>query len=111
MAKTRTIPRVVFQPLEGLTATQLQDNKLLYEIVRSETHPAIKDAFEHKKTFATLFEVNTTGNYLDIPKQYWISALEECIKFNLVDEEFEECLKIKNLIDSIKQPIKTLPKK
>lgn len=109
MAK-RTIPRAIFQPLEGLKASDLKDNELLFKLVKKETYPAIQEAFEGRKTFATLFEVNTSGQYIDIPKQYWVNALEECIKFNLVDEKFEECLKIKKLIDDIKAPTKPLKK-
>ena len=109
MAK-RTIPKAMFQPLEGLTAADLLDNQTLIELTKSETYPAIEDAFNNKKTFATLFQINMTGNYIDIPKQYWIPALEECIKFNLTEEKFEDCLEIKKLIDRIKQPVKIVPK-
>ena len=107
----RTIPRAMFQPLEDTTAAQLIESEPFRELVRKETFAAIEEAFQNKKTFATLFEINTTGNYIDIPKQYWVEALEECIKYNLTDEKFEECLKIKNLIDQIKQPTKSLSKK
>lgn len=107
----RAIPKAMFQPLEGLTAADLLDNQALIELTKAETFPAIEDAFNNKKTFATLFQVNMTGNYIDIPKQYWIPALEECIKFNLAEEKFEKCLEIKNLIDRIKQPTKTISKK
>jgi hypothetical protein len=110
MAK-RIIPRAMFQPLEGLTAAQLHDSKPLVGLVRKEVYPAIQEAHQNKKTFATLFEVNSTGYYLDIPKQYWIAALEECIKFNLEEEKFEDCIKIKKLIDEIKKPTKTISKK
>ena len=110
MAK-RTIPKAMFQPLEGLTAADLHDNQMLMELVKAETYPAIEEAFNDKKTFATLFQINMTGNYIDIPKQYWVPALEECIKFNLTEEKFEECLEIKKLIESIKQPTKTVSKR
>lgn len=107
----RIIPRAMFQPLEETTTAQLIESEPFKELVRKETFAAIEEAFQNKKTFATLFEINTTGNYIDIPKQYWVEALEECIKYNLTDEKFEECLKIKNLIDQIKQPTKSLSKK
>jgi len=34
---------------------------------------------------------------------YWVDALQECIKLNLVDEKYEECLKLNNLIEDIKK--------
>jgi hypothetical protein len=107
----RIIPRAMFQPLDETTSAQLMDSGPFKELVRKETFTAIEEAFRNKKTFATLFEINTTGHYIDIPKQYWIEALEECIKYNLTDEKFEECLEIKNLIDLIKQPTKSISKK
>jgi hypothetical protein len=107
----RTIPKAMFQPLEGLTAADLHENQILTDLVKAETYPAIEEAFNNKKTFATLFQINMTGHYIDIPKQYWVPALEECIKFNLAEEKFEDCVEIKNLIDKIKQPTKTVSKR
>ena len=108
MAK-RLIPRALFEPFFGLQASDLTDNEPLIGLIKKETPDAIEEAFRSKKTFATIFEINTTGYYLDIPKMYWIPALEACIKLNLQDEHFEECVKITNLIDKIKKtPRKTI---
>lgn len=107
----RRIPRALFEPLEEVTASELAVNEALINLIKKETFPAIEEAFRHKKTFATLFEINNTGLFIDIPKQYWIQALEQCINFMLEDERFEECIPIKVLIDEIKKPIKTLVKK
>jgi len=109
MAK-RVIPRAMFQPLEGLTMAELCDTESLVNLTKQETYPAIEEAFNNKKTFATLFEINVTGYYIDIPKRSWVDALEELIKYNLTEEKFEECTKIKQLIDKIRQPIKVKPK-
>lgn len=108
---TRKIPRALFEPLENLKASDLITNEALVNLVKKETFIAITEAFKSKKTFASLFEINGTGMYLDIPKQYWIPALEQCINFMLEDERFEECIPIKKLIDEIRKPVKTLPKK
>lgn len=99
----RVIPRALFEPLNGVQASDLIDNPPLLNLIKTETPPAIEEAFRAKKTFATIFEVNTTGYYVDIPRMYWIPALEQCIKLHLVDEKYEECLKLNNLIDEIKQ--------
>lgn len=107
----RKIPRALFEPLENIKASDLVDNEALINLVKKETFVAIQEAFLNKKTFATLFEINGTGMYIDIPKQYWIPALEQCINFKLEDERFEECIPIKKLIDEIRKPVKTLSKK
>ena len=107
----RVIPRALFEPLEGIHTSDLLDNEALIALIKKETPEAIKEAFENKKTFATLFEINGLGLYLDIPKQYWIPALEQCIAFNLEEEKFEDCIPIKNLIDKIRKPSSTIAKK
>lgn len=107
----RKIPRALFEPLEDIKASDLVTNEALINLVKKETFVAIEEAYRNKKTFATLFEVSGTGMYIDIPKQYWIPALEQCINFMLEDERFEDCIPIKTLIDEIKKPIKTVSKK
>jgi hypothetical protein len=108
---TRKIPRALFEPLENIRASDLIDNEALLSLLKKETVLAIQEAYRSKKTFATLFEINTSGMYIDIPKQYWVPALEQCINFMLEDERFEECIPIKVLIDEIKKPVRTLTKK
>jgi len=108
---TRRIPRALFEPLEEIKASDLITNEALLNLVKKETFVAIEEAFRNKKTFATLFEINGTGTYIDIPKQYWIQALEQSINFMLEDERFEECIPIKTLIDQIKKPVRTINKK
>ena len=106
----RKIPRAVFEILEDIEAADLIDNESLIGLIRAETPAAIEEAFKNKKTFATLFEINGLGLYVDIPKMYWIPALEQCIAFNLEQEKFEDCVILKNLIDQIRKGNKTISK-
>ena len=110
--KMRKIPRAIFD-IQALNTAELLENPAFINLLKKETVSAIQAAFANKKTFATLFEINRTGMYIDIPKQYWIPALEECINYLLEDgdEKFEECLAIKKLIDDIKTPVRTVNKK
>ena len=108
---TRKIPKAFFEPLEDVKEADLQGNETLLKLIKKETPPAIEEAFKAKKTFATLFEINATGYYIDIPKTQWIAALEQCIAFKLEEEKFEDCVSIKNLIDRIKKGTKTISKK
>lgn len=107
----RKIPRALFEPLEDIKASDLLESEALLTMLKKETPLAIREAFETNKTFATLFEINGLSLYLDVPKQYWIPALEQCISYLLEEEKFEECVSLKKLIDEIKQPVKTIPKK
>ena len=108
---TRKIPRALFEPMSDILASDLIENGALLGLVKREAPSAIEEAFKAKKTFATLFEINTTGMFLDIPKNYWIPALEQCIAYNLEEEKFEDCVSIKNLIEQIRKGNKTISKK
>lgn len=107
----RQIPKAFFEPLEHIKASDLLESNSLLEMIKKETPIAIEEAFRNNKTFATLFEVNGTGVYLDIPKQYWIAALETCIRFMIEKEDFEKCIPLRNLIEEIQKPVKKIPKK
>lgn len=107
----RQIPKAFFEPLEDIQASDLFENDSLITLIKKETPIAIEEAFRNKKTFATLFEINGMELYLDIPKQYWIPALEQCIHFMIQEEDFEKCIPLRNLIEEIKKPIKKIPKK
>lgn len=107
----RQIPKALFEPLNEVEASDLIVNQPLIDLLKKEVPLAIEEAHKNKKTFATLFEVNGLGYYIDIPKQYWVVALEQCINYKLEEEKFEECIPLKKLIDELKKPIKTVPKK
>jgi len=107
----RKIPKAFFEPLEGVTESDLIDNEPLHKLIRKETPLAVEEAFKAKKTFATLFEINATGYFIDLPKSQWIPALEQCITFKLEEEKFEDCIAIKKLIENIKKGNKTVSKR
>ena len=108
---SRKIPRAYFEPLSDVQASDLEDSSVLLDLIKKEAPIAIEEAFKAKKTFATLFEINALGMFVDIPKNYWIPALEQCIAYKLEEEKFEDCVAIKNLIEEIRKGIKTVTKK
>jgi len=110
MAK-RHIPKAVFEPWDGISAADLIQTPQLVELVKKEAPQAIRDAFDNRKTFATLFQINHSEYYIDIPKPYWVSALEVCIRYYIEDQRYEDCKDIKKLIDDIKAGTKSLSKK
>ena len=107
----RQIPKAFFEPMEHIQASDLLESESLLEMIKKETPIAIEEAFRNRKTFATLFEINGMGMYLDIPKQYWVPALETCIRFMIEKEDFEKCIPLRNLIEEIQKPVKRIPKK
>lgn len=109
MAK-RHIPKAVFEPWDSISATDLIETPQLVELVKKEAPQAIRDAFDNKKTFATLFQINHSEYYIDIPKSYWVNALEVCIRYYIEDQCYEDCKDIKKLIDDINAGMKSLLK-
>lgn len=110
MAK-RIIPKALLEPLASIQAADLLHSEAMLNLIKKETFLAIQEAFKAKKTFATLFEINGLGLFVDLPKNYWIAALEQCINYKLEEEQFEDCITIKNLIEEIRKPKKTVSKK
>ena len=106
----RNIPKAFFEPFEEVESSNLLENQDLLKMIKKETPIAIEEALKEKKTFATIFEIGGTGYFVDIPKQYWVDALEQCINFYLEEEKFEDCVTLKKLIDEIKKPITKIPK-
>lgn len=107
----RRIPKAIFEPMENFQASDLLDNEALLRLVKKEAPLAIEDALRNKKSFASVFEISSTGYYVDIPKPYWIPALEKCINYKLEEEDFEDCIYLKKLIDDISKAPKTISTK
>jgi hypothetical protein len=107
----RRIPKAVFEPMENFQASDLLDNEALIGMVKREAPLAIEDALKNKKTFASIFEISSSGYYVDIPKSYWVTALEKCISYKLEEENFEDCISLKKLIDDINKAQKTISTK
>ena len=102
MAK-RKIPKVVFPSLDDVYSDELESDTKFNGLLKKEAPIAIKIAFEENKLFATLFEINNTGQFIDIPKQYWIEALNTCIESYVKEEEYEKANETVTLIEKIKK--------
>lgn len=111
MSKRNQPIRAIFDNLSSLTSEDILSSDIFKQLVKSETPAAIERAMQEKKAYATLFEINNTASYIDIPKRNWQSALESCLQWYIEDEDFDKCIHIKDLIKKIqeKKPI-NIPK-
>lgn len=108
MAKRKTI-RALFEDIDKLTTEQILKSEALKDLLKHQVPVAIYDAYNSKKQSASLFEINNTDHYVEIPKKDWAQALETCIMWYLESEDYERCSKIKEIIDEIqKKPIKKI---
>lgn len=108
MAKRKTI-RAIFEDVDNLTIEQILKSEALKDLLKHQVPVVIYDAHNSKKQFASIFEINSTDHYVEIPKKDWVQALETCIMWYLESEDYERCSKIKEIIDEIqKKPIKKI---
>jgi hypothetical protein len=106
MAKksTRQIPSVILT-IEGdgkADAKILCSTEGFVNAVFVETIEGIKDAINTNKKTAVLFEMGKSDYYIEISKDQWKQALQTCIDKLVEIEKYEDCSKIKQLIDKIK---------
>ena len=106
MAKksNRQIPSMVINVKgEGQADIEaLCENEVFVSAVFTETIAGIKDAINTKSKTATLFQIAKSDYYLELEKSQWKQALQTCIDRLIEIEQYEECSKIKALIDKIK---------
>ena len=80
----------------------LCENEVFVNAVFVETIAGIKDAINTKSKTATLFQIAKSEYYLELEKSQWKQALQTCIDRLIDEEKYEECSKIKVLMDKIK---------
>lgn len=104
--------RAVFDNLYNLRSEDIEKSDQLKELLKNQVPKAIKLAQESNKIFASIFEINSTGAYLEIHKNHWISALETIILWRVesdLEEDYKTCAEIRDLIIAIKNGVKRKP--
>lgn len=87
----RRIPIISYK--EELSMKKPQVYKSLIE--------GVSEAIKTNKEEIKLCEVKYTNTYLTVHKNNWSSSLARALNFYIEQEEYEECSKIKNLINKI----------
>ena len=90
--KKRHIPVISFNELE-LKQKKPQVYKSLVE--------GITEAFETNSSEIKLGEVKYANTYLTVHKDNWSGSLAKAMDFYIEKEEYEQCSKIKKLIDKL----------
>lgn len=97
----RKVVRAVFDNPYDLTPEQVADSQELKKLIKSQAPEVIRLAFDHGKKFATIFEINDSSFYVELPKKSWVQALETCLLWYVEEENYEMCTKIKDLVKEI----------
>tara|TARA_Y100001963_G_C6577930_1_gene351991 strand:- start:284 stop:553 length:270 start_codon:yes stop_codon:yes gene_type:complete len=88
---TRRIP--IFEFNEELSSKKPQVYKSLIE--------GVSEAIKSDKEEIKLCEVKNSNIYITVEKPKWKSSLDSALQFYIDIEEYEECSKIKKLIDKL----------
>ena len=88
---TRRIP--IFEYNEELSIKKPQVYKSLIE--------GVTEAIKNNKKEIKLCEVKNSNVYITVEKSDWKDSLDRALQFYVKREEYEECSKIKNLIDKL----------
>ena len=88
---TRRIP--IFEYNEELKSSKHQVYKSLVD--------GVTEAIKTDKKEIKLCEVKNSNIYITVEKTKWKSSLDSALQFYINKEEYEECSKIKDLIDKL----------
>ena len=88
---TRRIP--IFEYNEELNSKQRQVYRSLVE--------GVSEAIKTDKEEIKLCEVKNSNTYITVEKPEWKDSLDSALQFYIKKEEYEQCSKIKNLIDKL----------
>ena len=88
---TRRIP--IFEFSEELNPKKRQVYKSLVD--------GVSEAIKTNKNEIKLCEVKNSNIYITVGKQEWKKSLDSALQYYENEEEYEECSKIKKLIDKL----------
>ena len=88
---TRRIP--IFEYNEELSSKKQQVYKSLVD--------GVTEAIKKDKELIKLCEVKNSNTYITVEKPEWKSSLDSALQYYIDKEEYEQCSKIKSLIDML----------
>ena len=88
---TRRIP--IFEFNEELKSKKHQVYKSLID--------GVTEAIKNDKKEVKLCEVKNSNIFITVGKQEWKNSLDSALEYYISTEEYEECSKIKNLINKL----------
>lgn len=103
--KTRKTVRAFFTNIETLSVEDIAQLDTLKHLLSESVPGSIERAFKANQNFASVFEINASEHYLEIPKSQWINALQTIITWSSHEsvQDYEKCAELSKLIATIKE--------
>ena len=95
--------RAIFENIDKLSKDDVVKSDILKDLVKKQIPAAIEEALIDKKIYASIFEINDSGQYVEIHKNHWVQSLEACLVWYVEEENYEMCTHIKNMIQTIQK--------
>jgi hypothetical protein len=103
--KNRKTVRAFFTDIETLSSDDIAKLETLKLLLSENVPSSIERSYRSNQSYASIFEINMSENYLEIPKSQWVKALETIISWYSDEsvQDYEKCAEISKLIASIKE--------
>jgi len=112
MAVKKEVPiRAIFDQVHMLTSEDVIRSEPFKKLLKEKAPAVIAEAHKSNSVFATLFEINDSGCYIELHRNDWPNALEACVSMYVEEEDYDTCGKITALMHEIKDKHKRLAKK
>ena len=92
MAKKRKIPIISLEDFEA----KLKKRQVFKSLIRN-----ITEGIEYNLDSVNIAEIKNQDVIISVPKTEWKGGLENAMNYYIEREEYEECSKIKKLIEKI----------
>lgn len=97
----RKIPNLSVRLEFGADINLLHKNPQVQELIYDNLILGIKDANASNKNEATIVELHSSGNYVQVSRNDWKTSLEKAQQYYSNLEQYEKCSEIQKLIESI----------
>lgn len=102
--KNRRVIRAIFDNIEGVSSEDIAGSEILKNLLSENVPQSIARAHSMNQDHATVFEINTSECYVEIPKSQWVPALESIISWYSDEkvQDYEKCAEIAKLVQAVK---------
>jgi hypothetical protein len=105
---SRQIPLLDVYHLQGATPEEICESEQFRDFLYTETPQAIQEALRTRKQVATIFQIHGKDVTLEIEKEDWSGAIDQCITYQSGKEQYELCSELRDIKSKITKSKKEL---
>lgn len=105
---SRQVPLLDVFNLQGATPEEICESEQFSTFLYTITPQAIEEAIRTRKQVATLFQIHGKEVVVEIEKEDWSKAIDQCIEYQSRKEEYELCSELRDIKSKIPKSKKEL---